>query len=160
MTSENSSQDTADREIVLSRDFDAPRELVWEAWTTPENLIKWWGPDGCTTTIHEMDVRPGGMLRFNVLVPNVRDFPNFIVYSEVLRPERLVYDHSGDEEDPHRFQVTAIFEDLGEDRTRLTMRMLFPTSEAREATVAFGAVELGHQTLRHLAEFLETQVSA
>ena len=160
MTTENDNSNLEDREIVLTRDFDAPRELVWEAWTRPEHLARWWGPDGCTTTIHQMDVRPGGTLRFNMHVPEVGDFPNNIVYTEVVRPERLVYDHSGDEPDLHRFQVTATFDVLDGDRTRLTMRMLFPTTEARDATVAFGAVELGNQTLRHLAEFLETQVRA
>ncbi len=100
VTTENDPSNLEDREIVLTREFDASRELVWEAWTQPEHLARWWGPDGCTTTIHEMDVRPGGTLRFDMHVPNVRDFPNYVVYTEVVRPERLVYDHSGDERGP------------------------------------------------------------
>ncbi|MGA7671271.1 MAG: SRPBCC family protein [Nitrolancea sp.] len=160
MTSENIPTNADDREIVLTREFDAPRELVWEAWTNPEHLGRWWGPDGYTTTIHEMDVRAGGTLRFNMLASTGQDFPNYVVYSEVVRPERLVYKHSGDDEDLHSFQVTTTFDDLGDGRTRLTMRMLFPTTESRDATVAFGAVELGYQTLRHLAELLETLVRA
>ena len=54
--------DTADREIVISRIFDAPREVVWNAWTDPKQVVNWWGPQGFTTTIHTMDLRPGGDL--------------------------------------------------------------------------------------------------
>ena len=142
-----------DREIVLTRTFDAPRELVWRAWTEPEHMQAWWGPDGFTTTLHEMDVRPGGVSRYTMHGPDGTDYPNRVRYREVVRPERLVYDHDDDGAGEHSFQVTVTFEAVS-GGTRVTNRMLLPTAEAREMTVKFGAVELGYQTLGRLAEYL------
>jgi uncharacterized protein YndB with AHSA1/START domain len=147
---------TADREIVLSRDFGAPRELVFQAYTDPRHLPVWWGPDGFTNTVHEIDVRPGGMWRFIMHGPGGKDWPNRITYHEVTAPERLVYDHGDDvDNDPGAFHVTITFDDLG-GRTRVTQRMLFATAAQREGVISFGAVELGNQTMRKLAEYLRT----
>ena len=147
---------TADREIVLSRDFDAPRELVFQAYTDPRHLPVWWGPDGFSNTVHEIDVRPGGMWRFTMHGPDGKDWPNRITYREVAAPERLVFDHGEDvDDDPGAFHVTITFDDLG-GRTRVTQRMLFATAAQREGVISFGAVELGGQTLRKLAEYLKT----
>lgn len=147
---------TSDREIVLSREFDAPRELVWRAYTDPAHIGNWWGPDGFTNTIRQMEVRPGGMWRFIMHGPDGRDWPNRITYREVAAPERLVYLHGDDvDDDPGAFDVTITFEDLG-GRTRVTQRMIFATAAQREGVVSFGAIELGNQTLRKLAEYLKT----
>lgn len=147
---------TADREIVMTRVFDAPRELVFEAWTRPEHVGRWFGPRGFTTTIHEMDVRVGGMWRYIMHGPDGTDYTNRVVYQEITRPERLVYLHGEDvDDDPGRFHVTVTFGDEG-GKTRLTMRMVFATAEQREGAIGFGAVELGHQTLDRLAEHLAT----
>lgn len=146
----------ADREIVLSRELDAPRELVWRAYTDPAHAGNWWGPDGFTNTVHQMEVRPGGMWRFIMHGPDGTDYPNRITYREVVAPERLVFDHGEDvDDDPGAFDVTITFEDLG-GRTRVTQRMLFATAAQREGVVSFGAIELGNQTLRKLAEYLKT----
>jgi uncharacterized protein YndB with AHSA1/START domain len=148
---------TADREIVLSRDFDAPRELVFQAYTDPRHVNAWWGPDGFTNTLQEMDVRPGGRWRFIMHGPDGTDWPNRITYREVAAPERLVFDHGEDvDDDPGAFHVTITFDDLGNRRTRVTQRMLFATAAQREGVISFGAVELGNQTLRKLAEYLKT----
>ena len=88
-----SSRPTADREIATSRVFDAPRDLVWEAWTDPKHLARWYGPNGFTVTTHEMDVRPGGVWRLTMHGPDGTDYPNLTRYVEVVRPERLVYEH-------------------------------------------------------------------
>ncbi len=143
---------TADREIVSARVFDAPRELVWKAWVDPKHVAQWWGPKGFTNTIHEMDVRPGGVWRFAMHGPDGTDYKNEIVFIEVVKPERLVYDHvSGP-----RFHVTATFADEG-GKTKLTMRMVFPTVEERDNTIKkFGAVEGLNQTLGRLGEHLAT----
>src|SRR5215471_614497 len=131
---------TADREIVITRVFDAPRELVWEAWTDPKHVPQWWGPRGFTTTTNKMDVKPGGTWRFVMHGPDGRDYQNKITYLEVKKPERLVYKH-GDAEngaaeglEPVNFEVTVTFEAQG-DRTRLTMRSVFPSAKAREFVV-------------------------
>lgn len=155
MTTPHIEQNAAtDREMILSREYDAPRDLVFEAWTKPEHIAKWWGPNGFTTTIHEMAVTPGGRWRFIMHGPNGTDYDNRVVYHEVSSPERLVYEHGSDiDDDPERFHVTVTFEDLG-GRTRVTMRTIFPTAEQRQQAISFGADELGKQTLDRLAAHL------
>src|SRR5215217_7891459 len=86
----------ADREIVITRVFDAPREMVFSAFTDPEHIGAWWGPKGFTITTHAMDVRPGGEWRFIMHGPDGVDYPNKISYLEIARPERLVYDDGDD----------------------------------------------------------------
>ena len=146
---------TADREIVTTRVFDAPRELVFEAWTRPDHVARWWGPRGFTTTTSEMDVRPGGVWRFVMHGPDGTDYKNKIVFVEVVRPERLAYKHSGeDETEDVRFYTTVTFADEG-GKTRLTMRAVFETAAARDHAVEkYGAVEGGKQTLERLGEYL------
>ena len=141
---------TADREIVATRVFDAPRELVFDLWTDPTHVAQWWGPKGFRNTIHQMDVRPGGTWKFIMHGPDGTDYPNEIAYNEVVRPERIVYDHvSGP-----RFRATATFDDEG-GRTRLTVRMVFETAALRDRTAReFGAVEGLNQTLGRLDEML------
>lgn len=145
----------AAREVVISRVFDAPRELVFEAWTNREHVGRWWGPQGFTSTIHEMDARPGGVFRLTMHGPDGTDYPNRIVFSEVVRPERLVYWH-GDDDDPQQFHVTITFEE-DDDKTAVMMRSLFPTSAARDLVVEkYDAIEGGKQHLERLAEHLTT----
>jgi uncharacterized protein YndB with AHSA1/START domain len=151
---ENDVSTEADREIVITRTFDVPRDLVFDAWTDPTHIGQWWGPRGFTTTTHEMDVRPGGVWRFTMHGPDGVDYPNRIVYIEVVRPERLVYDHGSDDPaDPNQFHVTVTFAKQG-DKTKLTMRSVFVSVEERDRAKEFGAVEGGKQTLARLAEFL------
>ena len=145
----------SDREIVTTRVFDAPRELVFAAWTDPAHAGKWWGPRGFTTTTREMDVRPGGVWRFVMHGPDGTDYQNKIVYVEVARPERLVYQHAGEGDHADvQFQMTVTFADEG-GKTRLTMRAVFPTAEARNHRAEkYGAVEGAKQHLERLAEHL------
>jgi uncharacterized protein YndB with AHSA1/START domain len=147
---------TADREIVQTRLLDAPRELVFAVWTDPKQIVQWWGPRGFTTTSHEMSVTPGGVWRFVMHGPDGRDYKNKIIYTEVVKPERLVYRHAGEEEhEDVRFHVTVTFEAQGR-KTLLTMRSLFETAQEREEVVTkYGALEGGRQTLERLAEYVE-----
>jgi uncharacterized protein YndB with AHSA1/START domain len=147
----------SDREIVTTRLFDAPRELVFRAWTEPEHLVQWWGPSGFTNTFHEFDLRPGGVWRFVMHGPDGSDYENVVVFIEVLPPERLVYDHSGGDDDAdRRFHVTVTFED-DRGKTRVTMRSLFATKEARDFVIReVGAIEGARQTLDRLADHLKT----
>jgi uncharacterized protein YndB with AHSA1/START domain len=110
------------REIVTTRVFDAPRELVFRAWTEAEHLSRWWGPKGFTLTIHEFDPRPGGAWRFVMHGPNGADYPNACVFVEISPPYRIVIDHISEP----RFRVTATFDDLG-GKTKLSFRQLFET---------------------------------
>jgi PhnB protein len=150
--------DTTTRELVIARLVNAPRELVWEVWTHPEHVKHWWGPDGFTNTIHEMEVRPGGVWRFMMHGPNGMNFPNKIVFNEVVKPEKLVYTHgSDDEKDPHIFHTTVTFEAIG-DKTQVTMRAIFASAEERDRVVKeFGAAEGGKQTLTKLEAYVSAQ---
>lgn len=82
-------------EIVLSRVFDAPREMVFDAWTDPEQVVQWWGPTGFTTTIKEMDVRVGGRWTLTMHGPDGTDYPNKSVFTRVERPSVIAYRHGG-----------------------------------------------------------------
>jgi len=145
---------TADREIVIERTVNAPRELVWQAWTEADQIRQWWGPNGFTTTIHAMDVRVGGVWRFIMHGPDGTDYPNRIVYREIVKPERLVYDHDDDNDPPsHSFRSTVTFVVQG-CKTKVTLQVVFASVEAREASVKFGAVEGGEQTLARLDQYL------
>jgi uncharacterized protein YndB with AHSA1/START domain len=146
----SSQLDTTESEIIATRVFDAPRELVFEAWTDPQHIAQWWGPNGFTNTIHSMDVRPGGEWDFIMHGPDGTNYKNRIIYREVVRPERLVYDHvSG----PF-FHATVTFDEQG-DKTRLTVQMLFESAELRDRVAEeFGAVEGLNQTLGRLGTHL------
>jgi uncharacterized protein YndB with AHSA1/START domain len=142
--------------------FNAPRELVWTAWTDAGQVVKWYGPRGFTTTTETMDVRPGGEWRYTMHGPDGTIYPNLIKYIEIARPERLVYDHGGGEGDLEdaAFRATITFEEHGGGRTKVTMRSVFPTKEARDLVVEkYGAIEGGNQTLDRLGEHLATAAS-
>lgn len=145
----------SEKEISATRFFKAPPKLVWEMWTNPEHITHWWGPDGFSTTTFKMEIKPGGVWRFVMHGPDGRDFQNKIIYIDVVEQKLLVYKHSGaeDTEDIH-FHVTVSFEDDG-DNTKITMKMVFETSEELERVKKeFGAVEGLRQTLSRLGEYL------
>ena len=152
---ENNQSDLLDREVVLARVFNAPRELVFKAWTDKAHIANWFGPKGFTTTTHEMDARVGGLWRFEMKAPDGTLFSNRVVFLEIKAPERLVYDHGADvDNDPGRFRVTITFDSQSDGKTVVTLRQLHPSKERRAAVIGFGAVELGYQTLDKLAQHL------
>ncbi len=144
---------TADREILVSRVFDAPRELVYKVWTDKQHVAQWFGPRGFSITVHEMDVRPGGVWRFVMHGPDGVDYGNRITFVEVKEPERLVYIHGSDTDD-HIFEVTVTFvEEAG--KTRLTLRQLYASAAKREYIAReYHAVEMANQTFDRLGEYL------
>lgn len=142
------------RSIVGSRVFDAPRDLVFAAFTDPQHLAQWWGPDGFTTTTSAFDFRPGGVWRFVMHGPDGRDYQNRVTYDEIVRPERLVYHHGGgDDVEPVQFKTTVTFEDIGNGQTRLTWHGTFPSAEERDRVIReYGADKGLAQTMARLAE--------
>jgi uncharacterized protein YndB with AHSA1/START domain len=150
---------TDSRSIIGSRVFDAPRDLVFAAFTDPKHLAQWWGPDGFTTTTHAFDFRPGGVWRFVMHGPDGRDYQNRITYDEIVPPERLVYRHGGgDDVEPVQFTQRLTFEDLGNDQTRLTWHGTFPSAEERtRVTKEYGADKGLAQTMARLADYLAVQ---
>ena len=142
---------TAEREITDTRVINAPRELIWKVWTEPVHVVQWWGPDGFTNTTHSMDVRVGGEWVHTMHGPDGRDYPNRIVYAELVEPERIVYDHVSTP--LHRTTVT--FEDIGDGRTKMTFRMVFETAEDKRKVVETFKADVGlKQTLGRMEEYL------
>ncbi len=144
------------REISLTRVFDAPRELVWHAFTDADAISNWWGPVGFTTTTETRDFRPGGVWKHVMHGPDGTDYPNYTVFKEIVAPEKLVYTNSGDEHHltGHTFTTTVLFRDLG-DQTELSFTMVFATQDARDEAAKFGAVEGLNDTLERFRAHLE-----
>lgn len=156
-TMPRTAEDLSGREIVISRVFAAPRELVWEVWTNPKHIVEWWGPEGFTTTIQQMDFEPGGAWKHILHGPDGTDYPANAVFLEIVKPERIVYSLSGGKkgEKPMQFESTWTFEEQG-DGTKVTLRMLFPSAETLAYAVeTYGAVEGGRQMFDRLARHLE-----
>jgi uncharacterized protein YndB with AHSA1/START domain len=150
-------ENCTDREILIARTFDAPRELVWKAMTDPQHVIHWWGPRGFTTTIEEMDVRPGGIWKHVMHGPDGANYPNKSIFKEVVKPERIVYSHGGGRENGPgaNFVATWTFDLVEANKTKVTIRMVFPSAADRDFVVKeFGAIEGGKQTLERLGEHL------
>src|SRR5262245_15808243 len=149
MQSERNSE-SSNRELVISRAFDAPRKLVWQVWTDPGHIKHWWGPNGFTNTIFEMDVRPGGVWDFVMHGPDGTDYKNKSVYKEVVKYEKLVYDHGSGP----KFQFTVTFNDHG-NGTLVEIQMLFETVESLEQTIkTFKADEGLRQNMEKLEVYL------
>src|SRR4029079_14469291 len=129
----NKPADASDREIIITPVFDAPRELVFQAWTSPDHIASWWGPNGFTTTTEVMEFRAGGSWKHVMHGPDGRNYPNDKVYLEIVPPERIVFTNRGGEDGGPQieFRSTVTFEDLG-GKTRLTLRSMFPTTEMRD----------------------------
>lgn len=121
---ENKSNSTQDRELLLKRTLNAPIDLVWEAWSNPEHIAKWWGPTGFSNTINIMDMQPGGKWNLVMHGPDGTDYINESIFKEVVYHKRIVYEHTSW---PHII-ATIDFEDLGE-KTGLTWHMLFDSRE-------------------------------
>lgn len=147
------------RSIIGARVFDAPRELVFSAFTDPQHLAQWWGPDGFTTTTSGFDFRVGGEWRHVMHGPDGRDYQNRIIFDEIVRPERIAYRHPGGSDvEPVQFSQRLTFEDLGGNRTRLTWHGTFASAEARDRVIKdYGADKGVVQTMARLAEFVAAQ---
>ncbi|MCU0704914.1 MAG: SRPBCC domain-containing protein [Fimbriiglobus sp.] len=137
----------ADRTLVLTRVFNAPRELVWKVWTDPKHVEKWWGPRGFTTTVRTLDLRPGGKSDYVMTGHDGAEYPVGGVFREVVPFERIVatdeflegFD-AGGVELPQGVVTTVEFTDDGPNRTRLTLTITHPTAEEKAKHEAMGVV--------------------
>lgn len=147
-----------DREVVIVRVYDHPRDKVFAAWTDPEALAAWFGPEGLRVETHEADIREGGIWRFDMVGTfegKEQRFENLMSFLEIVPPERIVMDHGTPApDDPDRFRVTVTFDAQSDGKTVLTLRQIHPSAARREAVVSFGAVEYGMQTLGKLDAWL------
>jgi uncharacterized protein YndB with AHSA1/START domain len=144
------------RAMIVTREYDAPRVLVFEAWTDPNHLAHWWGPNGFTTTTGAFEMRPGGTWRFVMHGPDGRDYENRITFDAIEKPERIQYHHGGgDDVEPVQFRTTVTFEDLGNNRTRITLHAVFPSAAERDRVVKeYGADKGAAQMLARLADYV------
>src|SRR5689334_9765850 len=132
---------TAGREIVISRVIDAPRELVFEAFTEVRHLSQWWGPDGFTTTTRSFEFRVGGAWDFVLHGPDGTDYTEWISWTEIAPPERIQLLHGESRDDPNALESVITFAPDGA-AARIEMRTVFPTKELRdEADGKYHAIE-------------------
>jgi uncharacterized protein YndB with AHSA1/START domain len=145
---------TADREVVISRLIDAPRELVFEAFTEVRHLSQWWGPEGFTTTTRAFEFRVGAEWVFVMHGPDGTDYQEWILWTEIAPPARIAMLHGEFRGDPNAFTSVITFASEGE-ATRIEMRTLFPTRALRdEAVEKYHVIEGGEQTLGNLAAYV------
>ena len=145
----------AAKEFVLTRVFDAPRDLVWKAFTDPERMKHWWGPKGFKVLHSKMDLRPGGSYHYGMQAPDGKAMWGKFVYREVVPPEKLVFVNSFSDEKggitrhpmaptwPLEMLSVFTFEDLG-GKTRFTVRWA-PHNASEEERKTFDA---GHDSMR------------
>src|SRR3982750_4035231 len=125
---------TADREIVISRVIDAPRELVFEAFTEVRHLSRWWGPEGFTTTTRAFEFRVGGAWDFVMHGPDGTDYQEWITWTEIVPPERIGLGH-GESPDPlNPFESVLTFAPDG-SATLIELHTVFPTQELRDEAI-------------------------
>jgi len=142
--------DTDPRSIIGMREFDAPRDLVFAAWTDPKHLAQWWGPNGFTTTTMSFDLRPGGIWRFVMHCPDGRDYQNRITFEEIVPPELQVWEHSFSDKTggltrhplsptwPLKLLTRVTLEEAAGGKTKMTLRWapLDATGEEQETFAA------------------------
>ena len=147
--------------MVITRVFDAPRELVWKAWTDPHYVMQWWGPKGFTAPVCQMDFRVGGRSLYCMRSPDGQEFWNAVEYHEIVPHEKIVSslyfaDSEGNKVDPAQYGIeheaiedacdVTLFEDLGNGQTKLT----FIGNETRENAEKSGQAEGWNQILEKL----------
>jgi uncharacterized protein YndB with AHSA1/START domain len=160
MATANAGSDTStkpiEREVVITRVFDAPRALVFKAWTDPRHLKQWWGPGRFTNPVCEVDARVGSAWRIVMRAPNGEEYPCRGVYREIVEPERLVFTNIATDKDGNPIidglTTVTFVEDSG--KTRLTLRAR-GTAVVPYAAAYLAGMEAGWmQSLERLAEQL------
>lgn len=143
-------------DLVYERTFDAPRAAVWTAFTDPTIIPRWWGPRGSSTTVVEMDVRPGGRWRYDTSAAHRDDVTFYGEYLEIVPPERIrwtfMFDVPG--VGPQGGPETLTLEDLGDGRTKVTATSHMGTPEVLDAALGTGMVRGAIETYDRLAEVL------
>lgn len=153
-TSAGWQDETLDRELVLTRVVDAPRELLFSIWTDPAHLSKWFGPEGFTIETREADITVGGRWRFDMVAPDGTRYDSRMVFTRIEPPALIEAEHGSDvDDDPGRFLMRVTFLEQTGGRTIVTLRQLHHSVERRDAVININAVELGYQTLDKMAAY-------
>jgi uncharacterized protein YndB with AHSA1/START domain len=152
-TTNNSTGTPAPRELVLTRLIDAPRELVFQAWTDPRHLAQWWGPQHVTNAVCEVDPRPGGAIRIDMRGPDGVIYPMKGVFREVVAPERLVFTSTAVEDaagNPQLEGLATVTFAEHEGKTLLTVHNLILKAGPGAADALAGMDEGWNQSLDRL----------
>jgi len=141
-----------DREIVIARVVDASREVVFRAWTDASQIVQWFGPEGMSIETHEIDIRAGGVWRFDMVSPEGTRYGNRMEFLRIEQPALLEVAHGDDiVDDPRKFRMLVTFDEQSNGKTVVTLRQMHPSKVHRDNTIGFGAVEYGTQTMNKLA---------
>ncbi|MFC5699942.1 SRPBCC domain-containing protein [Cohnella faecalis] len=158
-TSESIVLRKGERDFVVERTFDAPKALVFKAFTRPEHVARWWAPGGYTIPVCKIDLRPGGLWHYCMRSPEGQDQWVRAVYREIVEPDRIVYvitfaDEEGNptEEIPEQ-EGTITFDDYA-GKTKVSIRIMLGTAEELKWTLEMGMVEGMTETLGNLAKLL------
>jgi uncharacterized protein YndB with AHSA1/START domain len=149
----------SDREVVLTREFDAPRDLVFEAFSKPEHMAHWWGQKGSTLPVCEMDFRPGGAWRFVEHAADGNEYGFRGEYREIVSPERIAWTFEFEGLPGHVCLETMVFEDVEQGqrrRTRITGTTVFDSIEDRNGMVQSGMAQGASEAYERLAEYLRS----
>jgi uncharacterized protein YndB with AHSA1/START domain len=149
----------SDREIVLSRDFDAPRELLFDALSKPEHIAHWWGQAGSTMAACELDFRPGGTWRFVERDASGNEWGFRGEYRDIVRPERVVQTFEFEGMPGHISVETMVLEDLVQNhgrKTRMTVTSVFDSVEDRDGMLQSGMEKGASESYDRLADYLKT----
>ena len=168
-TGNDAGTQSQEREFLMERVFDAPRDLVWKAYTEAERLMQWWGPKGVTMRVATMDLRPGGRFHYCYVMPNGNEMWGIFVYREIIAPQRLVFTNSFSDAEgaivrapfsadwPLELLNTWTFTEQA-GKTTITMRAVpINATEVERKTFegAFASLEQGSKgTFDQLAEYL------
>jgi uncharacterized protein YndB with AHSA1/START domain len=145
--------------LVITRTFDAPRALVWQAWTDPKHIMQWWGPEGFNNETCTSDLRVGGRFQLEMRAPDGNVYPCIGTFREIVNHERIVYDGEAAEGHPcgagipPRAVVTISFAEQ-QGKTRLTLHTRFASGERKEAASVARFVISWEEALERLAEHL------
>lgn len=142
-----------ERELVMTRVFDAPRSLVFDALTKPELLMRWYVASGWSMVVCEIDLRVGGAWRFVTRRPNGKEVGQFGVYREIKPPERIVNTESWEDWNPGELLVTTVLVEQG-GKTTFTSTLLFPSQEVRDMLIKAGMTTGAAEAYDKLAEYL------
>ena len=148
--------ESAEKELVLTRVLNAPRELVFKAWTDPRHVARWWGPNGFTNPVCEMDVRPGGTIRIDMRGPDGVVYPMRGTFCEIVEPKRLVFVSAGlDEQGNPLFEVlnTVTFVEQG-GRTTVSLQARVVKSSSQAGPHLEGMEAGWTQSLERLQAFV------
>lgn len=146
-----------DRELVITRTFDAPVERVWEAWTRPEHVRQWYGAAELTVSVCEVDLRPGGAWRWGQRAPDGQEIVFSGTYEEIVPGERLVYSESFEQmPDAPPVRVILAFDATPDGGTALTSTSFWHSTEQRDQALAAGMETGVREEYDRLAEYLRT----